>query len=135
MDSLDDSNDSFDSTEKDLEDDGDEKLTQINDSIGNQKILDYEEVEPDKTSSVFEIDKVGEVEEEDEIEKLLRPKLAKPKTVDREQLELKAPEPSPSSKPFDEEELIQMPEEGSGDGGDFLAYESGKLEFVINSSE
>ena len=100
---------------KDLEKYQDEKLNEVEENR-NEKFPEYENLgEPDKTG--IEIDEEGE--EDDEIERLLRPKPAKPKLVDRGQPELEVSEPSPSSKIFEEEKLMRISEEGSGDYFDF----------------
>ena len=100
---------------KDLEKYQDEKLNEVEENR-NEKFPEYENLgEPDKTG--IEIDEEGE--EDDEIERLLRPKPAKPKLVDRGQPELEVSQPSPSSKIFEEEKLMRISEEGSGDYFDF----------------
>ena len=100
---------------KDLEIFQDEKLNEVEENR-NEKFPEYESLgEPDKTG--IEIDEEGE--EDDEIERLLRPKPAKPKLVDRDQPELEVSQPSPSSKIFEEEKLMRISEEGSGDYFDF----------------
>ena len=106
---------------KDLEKLEDKKPDEIDESR-NEKFPEYENAgEPDKTG--IEIDEEGE--EDDEIERLLRPKPVKPKPVDQDRPELKLPEPSPSSNIFEDEKLMRMTDEGSGDGGDYFDFGSG----------